>query len=116
MHLAALVQREAHLTRAFGQGLLTADVHLLALRELAEERRHLEGQLTSPADTRAAQLKQLRSGLETARSAWDLHILLALAEQRLLVYTIFERLEIDHTGVVRYTFKRKSPAALDPAA
>lgn len=116
MQLAALVQREAHLTRAFGQGLLTANVHLQALRELAEERRHLERQLTSPADTSSAQLQQWRSGLETARSAWDLHILLALAEQRLLVQTIFERLEIDHTGVVRYSFKRKSLAMLDPAA
>jgi len=47
---------------------------------------------------------------------WDLHVLLGLAEQRLLFQTIFERLEIDHTGVVRYTFRRKSPATLDPAA
>jgi hypothetical protein len=90
MQLAVLQQREDHLTRACGEGVLSPEAFSTALREIAEQVVALKGQLREALNPAGNRLDQLRPTVERVKSAWDLHILLFFSEQRLLLQTIFE--------------------------
>ena len=57
----------------------------------------------------------LRPSLATAGMAWDLHELLSFDERRVLVQVLFDRVELNETGIVRYAL-RGNPRALDNEA
>jgi DNA invertase Pin-like site-specific DNA recombinase len=105
MQLAGLHQRERHLTRAFTQGVLRQMTYDEALANVDAERKQITGRLKALPIGNANRNTVLRSSLATARTAWDLHELLSFDEQRLLVQVLFDRLELNETGIVRYVLK-----------
>lgn len=64
-------------------------------------------QLSAFDDERA---KWLRLAGQQTRSAWDFFRILNTPTQRLLLALLFERLELDATGIVRFTRSAPSTA------
>lgn len=48
----------------------------------------------------------LRPSLATAQTLWDLYALPSFDERRALVQVLFDRLELNETGIVRYVLKQ----------
>jgi hypothetical protein len=101
MQLAGLVQREGHLTRAFAEGFLTHSGYDTALQQLAEQRMSLEKELGAVPTPDAERLTRLRAVAAHGQSSWDVYILLDRPERRLLIDTLFERLELAPRGISR---------------
>jgi len=115
LELAALTSREAHLGKAFADGLMTKEAYAMVLPGLRRQREDLESQLFAAPRADARRLRQVIALLHQAPSAWHVHVALSVPEQRLLVEAVFERLEIARSGVVRFTltpdFHRSTEAA-----
>jgi hypothetical protein len=115
MQLAGLHQREGHLTRAFTQGVLRQAAYDEALASVDAERRQFNTRLKVLSIDGDNRHTMLRPSLATARTAWDLYELLSFEERRVLVQVLFDRLELNETGIVRYVLRR-NPQAVDNEA
>jgi len=109
--LLDLRHREDHLTKAFAERLLTFEGHRRAIESLALERNDLEKLLKPSAIQSRDRVAGLRAAVARARTAWHIYVLLMLREQRVLVQTVFERLEIDQSGIVRHKLVEHAHAA-----
>ena len=94
-----LADREIVLSRSLADGGLSLAAFQLAMAELEVRRKTADAEV-------AVSPRTLQPAMdENCRSPWDLHVALPVDEQRILVAEIFDRIDLDRSGVVRYTFK-----------
>jgi hypothetical protein len=115
MELAGLHQRERHLTRTFTQGVLRQAAYDEALASVDSERRQVNAKLKSLPISDDNRHTVLRPAIATARTAWDLYQLFSFDERRVLLEVLFERLDINRTGIVTHALRRY-PQAVDNEA
>jgi hypothetical protein len=94
-----LADREIVLSRSLADGGLSLAAFQLAMAELEARRKAADADVAAQPRTSHPAVEQ------NFGSSWDLHVALTLDEQRILLAEIFERIDLDRTGVVRYTFK-----------
>lgn len=109
--LLDLRHREDHLTKAFAERLLTFEGHRRAIESLAFERKEVEKLVKPGVFQSLDRVDALSAAIARARTAWDIYVLLTLRQQRVLVQTVFERLEIDRSGIVRHKLMEHTSSA-----
>jgi hypothetical protein len=88
--------RRQQVAYAVGRGLASVDA----------ERRQLNARLKALAMDDDNKHTILRPSLATDRTAWDRYELLSFDERRVLVQVLFDRLELNETGIFRYVLRR----------
>jgi hypothetical protein len=102
---AALQVRELRLSEALASGFLEPDLYELTIRKIRTEATQTGGDgFESPASP-ASLLPIAPSG-----SLVEMHLASTEAQRRSIVVAVFERLLIDHTGVVDYTLRSADDA------
>lgn len=88
-----LERREVHLADIFTEGLMTPDAYKVALRQLRQQRSNLMRRLDGGSNDDAP-LARIRRLLENAKTVWDAHVALPLAQQRHIAATLFHEVRL----------------------